>query len=125
MKKEVMAISLLAVILILSLINISVMGSRMEVLTSDIDQAQEYAKSGQVESAAHRVEASLKTWESWAGYTHIMLRHSEIEMITDAYYELLTELQEGNNPAPARYSWLKSLLADMTAKESITIQSVF
>ncbi len=125
MKKEIMAVSLLAVILILSLINISVMGTRMETLTADIDQAQVYAKSGQVEQAASRVESSLNTWESWAGYTHIMLRHSEIEMITDAYYELLTELQEGSEPAPARYSWLKSLLADMTAKESITVQSVF
>ena len=125
MKKEITAVCLLALILILSLLNIRLMGTRMNALISDVEAAEKLSASGEPQQAAETVQGSLKTWESWENYTHIMLRHSEIEMITQAYYELLAELQEGKAPAHAKFSWLLSLLADMTAKESITFKSVF
>ncbi|MGI5984811.1 MAG: DUF4363 family protein [Clostridiales bacterium] len=124
MKRELVAVSLILIIFALSLVNIRYVESRTDMLTNDVEAAEKLFINGDADAAISLVKESLDNWLSWEPYTHIMLRHSEVDLVTDAYYELLSKLQSEEEVPEAAYRRLKEQLRSISAMERITIGSI-
>ena len=124
MKREFVAIFLIAAILALALINIRHIENKTQALSEDIETAEKLYLNGDKKGAVAGIEDSLETWLSWDSYSHIMLRHSEIDVITDGYYDLLSELQGENEVTEASFGKLKEELHSIVVKERVTVESI-
>ncbi|MFB0919556.1 MAG: DUF4363 family protein [Oscillospiraceae bacterium] len=124
MIREIIAFSLLIALLVLSLINVKYMENKTELLAGEIKEAHELYQKGDNKEAASLVEESLNNWLNWESYSHIMLRHSEIDVITGAYYELLEELEGEDKVTDASFGALTETLNDIVKKERFTLGSL-
>lgn len=124
MKREYIAVSLIVAIFVLSMMNIRYIENKAQALEDNIATAEKLYFGGDKEGAVSDITASLDAWLSWDSYSHIMLRHSEIDVITDTYYDLLSELQGENETPKASFEKLKEDLRSLVSKERITLRSI-
>lgn len=124
MIREIIAASILVAILALSIFNVKYIETKTELLAGEIQEAHEIYENGYNEGAASLVEDSLNKWLSWESYSHIMLRHSEIDVITSAYYALLEELEGDEKVTNASFNALIETLNDIVKKERFTFGSL-
>jgi len=124
MKREYVAIFMISAIFVLSMINIRHIENKTQTLTDEIDIAEKLYLNGDKEGAVADIKSSLDAWLGWDSYSHIMLRHSEIDVITDAYYDLLSELQGENEATQASFGKLKEELRSIVIKERVTLGSI-
>jgi hypothetical protein len=125
MKRELIAIALLLTLLVLSLANVRYIEDKSAVLMENIDAAETLLESGDTPGAENAIRVSLDGWLGWKSYTHIMLRHSEIDAITDAYYELLIGIENGGEAPKAAFGALRQKLLDLSEKERVTAGTLF
>ena len=125
MKRELIAIVLLLTLLVLSLANVRYIEDKSADLMENIDAAESLLESGDTPGAENAIRSSLDTWLSWKSYTHIMLRHTEIDAITDAYYELLVGVQNGGDAPRAAFGALRQKLRDLSEKERVGAGTLF
>lgn len=119
--KEFVAGALLLTLLILSFVNVNYIERKTEDLSELITKAELLYQEGDRQEATNRVHESLDTWLDWNSYSHIMMRHTEVDLITDAYYELLDAL-EGDEPVTqAGFRSVLEKLADIVTKERISL----
>ena len=104
MKKELIAGGLLILILTVSLFNIHYINSSMDSLSQQVRQAGQLVDEGKMKEAAEVLQRSLDQWQSMDRYVHVMLRHDEIDPITDEYFALLDELDSGGDATSASLS---------------------
>ena len=125
MKKAAAAGLLLAAMLALSLWNIRHVDRFTGELTGQLRQSMDSCRQGNAEEAEQLLRAALERWHREEGYTHIFIRHAEVDAATDAFYEILTLLQEENEGVYAAYGRLEEHLRCISAMEHITVKSVF
>lgn len=125
MKREFVALSLLAIILTLTIINTYYVENKTETLTEDIETAEKLYLDGDKEGAAESVEVSFNNWQGWDSYAHILLRHTEVDLVTDAYFELLSQLESEEKVSEASFSKLKEQLNSISRMEQIKVGSIF
>ncbi len=119
--KEFIAGALLLTLLILSFVNVKYMERKTDDLSELITTAETLYQEGDRQEAANQVHESLGAWLDWSSYSHIMMRHTEVDLVTDAYYELLDAL-EGDEPVTqAGFRSVLEKLADIVAKERISL----
>lgn len=126
MKKEIFAGALLLAILITSVININCLNKLTDNLISLVETAEEEALSGDWEAAAAGAEKAARIWAESDSYTHVVLRHHEIDGATNAIYELLKEIYSQNEGGVRGAS--KALIAhldSMRSMEEIKFGSIF
>ena len=124
MKREYIAVALIAAIFVLAMINVHHIESKTLALNNDIELAEKLYYDGDSDGAVSGIEKSLDTWLSWDSYSHIMLRHSEVDVITETYYELLSELEGEAKASQASFEKLKEALASIADKERISLSSI-
>ncbi|NLH01148.1 MAG: DUF4363 family protein [Clostridiales bacterium] len=125
MKREYIAAALITAIFVISVFNTHYVENKTRALTEDIESAEQLYNSGDGSGAASIVEDSMQKWLGWDSYAHIMLRHSEVDLVTDAYFELLSDLQSGETVPKAAFGKLKEQLHSISIMEKITIGSIF
>ena len=126
MKQEIAAIVILLLLLFGSLVNIRYLDSDTEEMCSLMDEAMDFARAGDLASAVEKAEAAANYWAELDGYTHIFIRHPEIDATTDAFCELLGELYAGDvDEAQGAHLKLRERLLSMARMEHITFGSVF
>jgi len=126
MKKELASILLLVLLFAGSVFNIYYVDSLTRDIEEHIDQSQSLAQKQDYESAIMYHNHALERWLSADSYTHIFLRHTEIDLATDAFYELLNNLKEPEEKAvSAAYAKLKYHLESIRTMEHITLGSIF
>lgn len=96
MKKEIIVGFLLVFIFSAALFNIHALNRLTDDIVQLVEESEKSAAAGNWEEAAAKAEEAEKRWEENDSYTHIVLRHSEINMATDAIYELLKEIYSEN-----------------------------
>lgn len=89
MKKELFAGLVLLVMLAALLLNINQMNSLSDKIIESVQKTSQNAADDDWESAAQNAEKALADWLEKDAYTHIVLRHAEIDSITDSLYDLL------------------------------------
>ena len=126
MKKEIFAFALLAAMIIASLINIGGIVKLTDSLTDTVSKSAEYSGGEDWEKAIYYIEQAIKEWNDNDSYTHIVLRHSEIDTLSDALYEYMSDVYEKNKDA-AKGSSAKVLyhIESLTQMERIRFGSIF
>lgn len=123
MKREYIAAVLLAALVVTSAWCIR----KIDALTDEIclrAQAAERAASDP-ETAERELRQGLELWLANEGYTHVFIRHSEIDACTDAFYEALSTLPDGE--ADAFASACEKLVYHMrsvSGMEHVTLGSI-
>lgn len=125
MKREIIAGAILLLILAASIFNICYVDSAMDTLASQVKDAGKLAQEGRIEESAIVLQGSLDKWRKLDKYAHIMLRHEEIDPITDEYYALLDELDTGGETTSASFETLISRLHELAEMEHLTFSSIF
>ncbi len=126
MKKEIAAIALLAAILGCSVINVFIVKHYTNNLNQMIDEIQTYAEKGNWEEAIGKAETAEQYWHKKSHYTHIVMRHSEINQATQAFCFFLAEVYK-KNPGGVKGMGkaLKEQLHGMYDMETINIGTIF
>ena len=96
MRKELVAALLLAAFFAAVLLNIRAVNRLTADVITDVESATDRAMAGDTEAAARFAESAAEKWEDCGGYTHVVLRHAEIDAVADAIYELLLATRSGS-----------------------------
>ena len=125
MKRGLFAAALLALLLGLLLGNIRMLGALLESVESGVCRSSAAFAAGDAQLAASEAEAAMKLWQSEADYAHIVLRQSEIDAVSDAFFELLGEIRAADGEAEHSYLRLLYRLDSIARMESLRLSSVF
>lgn len=126
MKKEIVAAVLLLLILAGVSLNIRVNERIVSSLINEVDKSYESLKNGDSTKAAEQLDNAIEHWLNLDGYTHIFIRHSEINSTTDAFYGFRSDVGSGDaDAANGSYGLLKETLLSLMTMEQISLGSVF
>lgn len=124
-KREYIAAVVLLFLIALSIYNLT----SIDRLTGDIEialsKSQSAAEALDFRTARVHLADALQRWLAADSYTHIFLRHPEIDSTADAFYELQQVLmQEDITACAAAYSKLRYHLDSVAAMEHLTFGSI-
>lgn len=126
MKKEIIAAALLILLFAGSMINIRANERMIGSLSRGVDAAYAEYSSGNADAASKKLGIVCDEWLSLDGYTHIFIRHSEIDSTTDAFFELLSAMHDDRSDCVCgAYSKLKAHLYSLTSIEKPSLGSIF
>ena len=126
MKKEIAAAVILALVFIGVLVNIKVASNIKLSLEEDVTAAYESAEKGDFDRAKPQLDAAVEHWMSLDGYTHIFIRHSEINSTTEAYFQLKSDIYaEDMGAVEGSYGLLMATLDSLMTMEQLSLGSIF
>lgn len=126
MKLIYAAAALLVAVCALALFNIHFMDGLIGGLLDELNQAETAAQQGDFETAAELVQGAADTWRAKESYTHIAIRHGDVDHVTVLFYDLLGHLYaEESGVSRADFEKLRSGLTELWGIERITFGSVF
>lgn len=126
MSKEFFAAALLAVLLALSIWNTSEIQKICDGIGSLVNGSADAAAEGNWEESRQLLEKAMELWKSRQGYTGVVLRHTDIETLTDDFYELTEHIYTKDAPAARAASALVLEHLDSIRKmESLNMSSIF
>ena len=126
MKKEIAAAIILIALFAGVMLNIKVSGNIILSLEDDVTAAYESARNGDFDRAKPQLDAAIEHWMSLDGYTHIFMRHSDINSTTEAYFQLKSDIYaEDIGAAEGSYSLLMADLDSLMTMEQISFGSIF
>ena len=126
MKKEIAAAVILALLFIGVLVNINVASNIILSLEDDVAAAYESAQNGDFDRAKPLLDAAVEHWMSLDGYTHIFIRHSEINSTTEAFFQLKSDIYaEDMGAVEGSDGLLISTLDSLMTMEQLSFGSIF
>lgn len=126
MKKELIAAVLLAVIFAGVMLNIRASEKIVSSLMSEVDAAYAQLQCGDNESAVKTIDRAIEHWLTLDGYTHIFIRHSEINSTTEAFFQFKSDIGSGDaDAAEGSYGLLSETLRSIMTMEQISLGSIF
>lgn len=126
MKKEIISALLLLLIFSGVLVNIRINERIVSSLINEVDMSYENLKNGNKDKAMQQLDTVIEHWLNLDGYTHIFIRHSEINSTTDAFYGFRSDVGSGDaDAANGSYGLLKETLLSLMTMEQISLGSVF
>ena len=126
MKKEAAAAAVLAVLLIAVLLNTRCLSNITEEVSELVSKAQYLYNAGMRYAASDEIIKASGLWKSHEQYIRVTVRHSEIDGISKAFWELFGAL-EGDDEAVVNScaGALRSKLEEIGKMEKLSIGSVF
>lgn len=100
MNREICAYLLLIALFLGSLYNIHVMDTKIGSLRTQAEKAYESTLNGDFEKADRQLRAAADRWLHMDEYTHIFIRHTEIDSATDAFSICCRTLRQRTQKAP-------------------------
>ena len=126
MKKEIISALLLLLIFSGVLVNIRINERIVSSLINEVDMSYENLKNGNEDKAMQQLDTAIEHWLNLDGYTHIFIRHSEINSTTDAFYGFRSDVGSGDaDAANGSYGLLKETLLSLMTMEQISLGSFF
>ena len=100
----------------------------VDTLTGDIlaglDTSQAAEEQGDHLTAQAALAKALNRWLEADSYTHIFIRHAEIDSTADAFYELQAQLLAGEGDSSAAYDKLRYHLDSIQRMEHPSLGSI-
>ena len=124
MKRELAAGTLLALLIAGAWWNIRAVDRLTGDILAGLDTAQTAEARGQPEEAREALDKALKRWLEADRYTHIFIRHAEIDATADAFYELQSQLLSGEGDSSAAYDKLRYHLESIRQMEHPGLGSI-
>lgn len=126
MKKEIISLVLLILLFIGALLNIRVIDNMVRTLEDGVQASYDAAKENDFEKASELIDETVTDWLSRDGYTHIFIRHTEIDSATDAFFEYISDISaEDIGSAEGSFGMLMAHLDSLKTMEHISFGSVF
>lgn len=126
MRKELAAAIILALLLTGVMVNIRVASNIILGLKEDVTAAYQSAEKGDFDRAKPQLDAAIEHWMSLDGYTHIFIRHCEINSTTQAYFQLKSDIYaEDMGAAEGSYGLLMTTLDSLMTMEQLSLGSIF
>ena len=125
MRKCIGAGLLLLLIFAGCLYNVRYVDALTEELLTLADGAVALSEAGDTGNAVRQAEKASALWAEKDGYTHVFIRHSEIDSATDAFCDFLGAISAGE-PGEIRgtYERLRAHLTSIAGMEHISFGSV-
>ncbi len=95
--KEIAAAMLLFVMIASSVINVICINDMCLEMQTLIQNTADASEKEKWEEAQANAQKAIKLWEKKDSYTHIVLRHSEIDTLSDALFDLYAAVNEENS----------------------------
>lgn len=126
MKKEFLAAGIILALLAGAVGNIFHIKALGQDLTAQIRTAQTCCRREDFNNAETALRKGLDLWLSADGYTHIFIRHAEIDSTSDAFYEALSAItEEDAGSAVTACEKLQYHIDSIVSMECVTLKSVF
>ena len=126
MKKAIAAAILLALLFGTAAWNIAHIDALTGSLTALADESLAYCRAEDYGAAEDALHEAIELWHGAENYTHIMIRHSEVDSATDAFYAALeTILTRDADAAESAIECLKAHLQSIDSMEHVIFRSVF
>lgn len=125
MRKMYAGIIILSVLLCSALYNVHYLDGKMSQLLKYVDTAEQLAQRGDFDSAQALIREAISYWDSMNSYTHVFIRHSEIDGAVDAFYDCLGSMQDGEEDFAAYLEKLRSHLCSISDMEHLSLGSIF
>ena len=126
MKKAVGAGLLLALLFGAAIWNIAHVDALAGSLTALLEEARSACREEDYDAAEDKIRAAIDLWYGSENYTHIMIRHSEIDSASDAFYAALeTVLTRDGDAAESAIDCLEAHLQSIASMEHVSFKSVF
>lgn len=123
--RELAAIAILVLLIAGSWLNLCYLDSLTGTLEEKLLLSQNAAEIGNVDIAEKALTDALDLWLNADGYTHIFIRHAEIDTISDAFFELYDTLLSGETDAlKAEYGKLLYHLDSVAGIEHLSLRSI-
>jgi len=126
MTREKLAGLMLALLIGISAWSTCKIGTLSREIGESLRHAELLAESCNFEAARQSIDEALKLWLEAEGYTHIFIRHPEIDSCTDSFYDAL-EAADSNSTEDMIISIakLRYHIESITSMERISPGSVF
>ena len=125
MKREGIAGALLVLLFLAALVNIACLDRLISRIEAEVDRAQTLAEHGEFSPAEEALDTAIVHWTAANSYTHIFIRHPEIDSTSDAFYECKQLLAEENADGfPSAFEKLNYHLNSIDEMEHIRLGSV-
>ena len=126
MKKELCAAGLLLALLLSAFGNFFYLSALSDRIGRHLDSSAAALQAEDTDTARMEMHLALKIWLSADGYTHVFLRHSEIDSTSDAFYDVLECLQSPDTDGTAAaMEKLRYHLDSIVSMERPTLRSIF
>ena len=124
MKRELLAAALLILLLALLLGNIQAIDELIGAVEEHICRSSAALARGDRQLAVSEVETAMQLWQSAEGYTHIFIRHSEIDAVWDAFFELNAALRGPDDADASLYLDLLYHLDSLARMDELHLGSI-
>ena len=126
MKKTIGAAVLMLILLGISAWNIHFLDGFTNRLEEQIEQSRACWLSGDMDGARDALNSALDDWHGTEIYTHVFIRHAEVDAVTDAFYDAMAALSgDETSAAGCQFDRLEAHLHSIDSMEHVTIKSVF
>ena len=124
MKRELAAGALLLLLMAGAWWNIRAVVTLTGDILAGLDISQAAEEQGDHLTAQAALAKALNRWLEADSYTHIFIRHAEIDSTADAFYELQAQLLAGEGDSSAAYDKLRYHLDSIQRMEHPSLGSV-
>ena len=126
MKKGIAAAVLLLIMLIASLWNIRYVDRFTNELEQEIQTSRRLCLAKDFTGAREALNRAMARWEGERTYTRVIIRHAEIDSVSDAFFEVMILLDSRDRAAAeGAYGRLLEHVKSIDEMEQITLGSVF
>ena len=123
MKREIAAGLVLLLLAIGSWFNLNYLREFTGVLEEQLALSRAYCNAGRFDLAEEVLSEAADEWLGADGYTHIFIRHSEIDSTTDAFFELMSDVRSSRIVVTSLSSFSRAN-ASRRSSRSFSVNSV-
>lgn len=126
MKKELFAALSILALIIGAVVNVLYLMDLADGISYHVEASQQYCRDDDFDQAEAELRIALEIWLKADGYTHIFIRHVEIDGTADAFYDTLSHVMDHDkDSAVGAYEKLMYHINSIVSMEKVTIKSVF
>ena len=125
MRREVIAIMLLILLLGILLGNIRYLDNLVADIEEAVSRSSAAWERGNTQLAVSELETAMERWQSAANYAHIFLRQTEIDAVSDAFFDLSASLHDGEKDSRDDYLRLFYHLDSLERMDALRLSSIF
>ncbi len=126
MARETWALVLLLALAIISCWNIHTVNKLCDKIDAQLQTSETAAQSENWEDARQAMEKAVDTWLNAEKYTHVFIRHPEIDSCTDVLYEALSAvLEQDLTGLDATLQKLRYHIRSIAGMEQIRFGNIF
>ncbi|MGI6028769.1 MAG: DUF4363 family protein [Candidatus Heteroscillospira sp.] len=125
MKRETAAVLALILLCAGAAWNVFYVRSLSEELCGYVEASREAFEAKDWTGAENELQRAIDRWLSPGSYTSVSMRHSEIDAVTDDFYELLSRVNDRSDECKGGYAHVLTGLRRLADIETPTLGSIF